>query len=223
MSYSRYAIYYLPPPGPLADFGAGWLGWDIAAARVAERPDLPGLDAVTASPARYGFHATLKPPFRLAEGETAGALGAAVAEFAARCAPAQAAGLRLSRLGRFLALLAEGDATDLSRVAAGCVRDLDRFRAPASAAERDARRGKGLSERQEILLARWGYPHVMEEFRFHMTLTGPMPRAEIATWQEELAARLPPLPVPFTLGEVALVGERRDGFFETIHRFALTG
>jgi hypothetical protein len=25
MSFRRHAIYYTPPPGPLADFGAAWL------------------------------------------------------------------------------------------------------------------------------------------------------------------------------------------------------
>src|SRR5438445_432365 len=32
----------------------------------------------------------------------------------------------------------------------------------------------GLSARQAELLARWGYPYVHDEFRFHMTLTGPI-------------------------------------------------
>ncbi|HDR28083.1 MAG TPA: phosphonate metabolism protein, partial [Rhodovulum sp.] len=26
--YKRYAIYFAPEPGPLAEFGAAWLGWD---------------------------------------------------------------------------------------------------------------------------------------------------------------------------------------------------
>ena len=31
-----------------------------------------------------------------------------------------------------------------------------------------------LSERQVELLDLWGYPYVLDEFRFHMTLTGPL-------------------------------------------------
>ena len=37
--------------------------------------------------------------------------------------------------------------------------------------ERERRRSPGLSARQEALLDRWGYPFVLDEFRFHMTLT----------------------------------------------------
>ena len=32
MSYSRFAIYDVPPKGALAGAGAAWLGWDVAAA-----------------------------------------------------------------------------------------------------------------------------------------------------------------------------------------------
>jgi len=34
----------------------------------------------------------------------------------------------------------------------------------------------GLTARQAKNLERWGYPFVFEEFRFHMTLTGPIVR-----------------------------------------------
>ncbi|HBS50755.1 MAG TPA: phosphonate metabolism protein [Rhodobacteraceae bacterium] len=223
MSYTRFAIYYMPPEGPLADFGASWLGWDAAHGRPGDQPDLPGLDDVTMTPRKYGFHATLKPPFRLAAGRDAAALDRAVAALAAECAPASASGLRLSRLGRFLALTPEGDAAGIDRVAAACVRGLDGFRAPASEAELARRRAARLSDRQEALLARWGYPYVMEEFRFHMTLTGRLPQAEIARWVALLEARLPALPAPFVLDQVALMGERADGRFELIQRYALSG
>ena len=75
-SYRRYAVYYTPPPGEFADFGASWLGWDAATGREVAQPDLDGLDlaAMTARARRYGFHATLKAPFRLAEGRDESAL-----------------------------------------------------------------------------------------------------------------------------------------------------
>src|SRR6056297_1726408 len=68
MTYSRFAIYYLPPAGPLAEFGARWLGWDVENGRALRQPDLPGLEGITKAPRKYGFHGTLKPPFRLAQG-----------------------------------------------------------------------------------------------------------------------------------------------------------
>lgn len=223
MSYTRFAIYYLPPDGALADFGAAWLGWDVGTGAPVDQPDVPGLDDVTMTPRKYGFHGTLKPPFRLAEGETPEALAAACADMAASCAPARAEGLALTPLGRFLALTPLGDTAGIARVAGTCVRALDGFRAPAPEAELARRRKAGLSARQEANLLAWGYPYVMEEFRFHLTLTGRLPKAELPTWMMEAAGLLPELPAPFALDAVALVGERADGRFESIQRYTLTG
>lgn len=222
MSYVRFALYYLPPEGALSSFGAQWLGWD--ARRGAGVPQFPeaGLAEVTAAPRRYGFHATLKPPFRLAPGETLEALGAAVEAMVAECAPARAEGLVLAPLGAFLALLPVGEAADLSRVAARCVTALDRFRAPPSAAELARRRAARLTPEQEAHLLRWGYPHVLDQFRFHMTLTGRLPKAERAQWQARAETRLPGLPRPFLLDHITLMGERPDGCFEAISHHALT-
>ena len=70
----RYAIYFAPPPAsPLARFGRQWLGRDAETGEAVATPAHAGvaperLAAWTASPRRYGFHATLKPPFRLADG-----------------------------------------------------------------------------------------------------------------------------------------------------------
>ena len=44
-------------------------------------------------------------------------------------------------------------------------------RAPPDEAELARRRQAKLSPRQEANLARWGYPYVFEEWRFHVTLT----------------------------------------------------
>ncbi len=223
MSFTRYAIYYLPPEGALADFGAAWLGWDVAAGRACAQLQIERLDDATVTPRKYGFHGTLKPPFRLAEGQTPGALQEAVAAMAGACGPAECEGLGLTRLGRFLALTPQGDTGGISRVAATCVADLDAFRAPPSEAELYRRRKAGLSAAQEALLVRWGYPYVMEEFRFHLTLTGSLPKGEIDAWMDTARAHLPDLPRPFEMRDVALVGERADGRFELIQRYALTG
>jgi putative phosphonate metabolism protein len=223
MSYTRFAIYYLPPEGALADFGAAWLGWDCVSARDSIPHDVPGLHDVTMTPRKYGFHGTLKPPFRLAEGTDVSALQDAVSQMAAACAPAQSDGLALTELGRFLALTPVGDTSGIARVAATCVEALDAFRAPPPEAELERRRKARLSERQEALLQRWGYPYVMDEFRFHLTLTGRLNVDDIAPWTETARAHLPPLPAPFVMDEVALVGEREDGRFELIQRYTLNG
>ncbi len=223
MSYSRFAIYYVPPEGPLEQFGAHWLGWDVVQGCEVPQPDLPDLHDVTMTPRKYGFHGTLKPPFRLAEGFTLDALKATASKLAAGLSPAICEGLSLTPLGRFLALTPKGDLGDLQRIAAACVRDLDPFRAPPSKAELERRRGARLSPRQDELLTEWGYPYVMDEFRFHMTLTGRLPKSDIEAWADILHSQLPVLPAPFVIDQIALCGERTDGRFELIHRYTLSG
>jgi len=218
MSYARFAIYYLPPDGALAAFGTAWLGWDVAAARTTVSPDVPGLDDVTMTPRKYGFHGTLKPPFRLAEGNDADGLHAAVSEMAAGCAPAQCDGLELTRLGRFLALTPLGDTSEIARVAATCVSALDRFRAPPSEAELNRRRKAGLSERQEALLQRWGYPYVMDAFRFHMTLTGHVEEHERDRVEMALRRHFGALPeAGLTIDRLTLFVEREPGAPFEVH------
>lgn len=224
--FTRYGIYYVPA-GELADFGARWLGWDLRSCERIEQGDLPGLGPrqaeVTERPRKYGFHATLKPPFALAEGRGEAELTEAFADLAARLAPVAIERLKPTRLGRFLALVPEGASDGLRALAGACVRELDPFRAAPGEAELLRRRTRGLTPQQEAHLARWGYPYVMEEFRFHITLTGPLGPQEAAAAEQALAEALPPLPEPFVLGAVSLVGERPDGMFQEIRRHALGG
>ena len=176
--FKRYAIYYAPPcRSALARFGAAWLGWDAAAGKVVPHPDMPGLSPsaisiLTATPRRYGFHGTLKPPFRLAPDRTVTELEDALARFAAAHPPVVTAGLRLARLGRFLALVPKGDTVRLDALTADCVEEFESFRAPLSKAEIARRESAGLTDRQRAYLHKFGYPYVREEFRFHLTLTG---------------------------------------------------
>ncbi len=207
----------------MAAFGAAWLGWDVARGIEVSQPDVPGLRAVTRAPHKYGFHGTLKPPFRLQEGRTVADLQKATSDLAASLAPASCDGLALTPLGRFLALTPQGDTTAVQRVAAACVRDLDALRAPADAAELARRRKARLTARQDALLVQWGYPYVMEEFRFHLTLTGRLPRVDVPAWIETAQRLLPDLPSPFTIDGIALCGERDDGRFEVLHRYTLAG
>ncbi|MEM6304791.1 MAG: DUF1045 domain-containing protein [Pseudomonadota bacterium] len=223
MSYARFAIYYVPPDGSLAEFGAKWLGWDVVTGREVPQFDLPDLHDITMTPRKYGFHGTLKPPFRLKEGQTLEALEAAVSDLAGTLSPADCDRLKLTQLGRFLALTPFGPLDGLQRIAEACVRDLDAFRAPAGEAELARRRKAGLSPRQETLLAQWGYPYVFEEFRFHLTLSGRLPAERLRGWTDTLQVHLPELPTPFVIDQIALCGERQDGRFELIHRYTFTG
>ena len=228
MEFIRYAIYATPDPGPLADFGAAWLGWDCAAGCAVDHPHVPGLPAplaeITETPRKYGLHATMKPPFGLAEGQSEAALHAAFDGFCRTTAPVVLDALDLARLGRFLALVPLGDETALNRLAAKTLHAFEPFRAPPTEADLTRRRDAGLSPEHDALLVKWGYPYVMAAFRFHITLTGKLPRAQAIDTQTILAPLIEPLvPRPFPISSLALMGEDRLGRFHLIHRRALSG
>ncbi|PWG17100.1 DUF1045 domain-containing protein [Salibaculum griseiflavum] len=220
--FTRFAIYYLPPEGgDLARFGAHWLGWDVDAACTIQQD--PDLSALTETPRKYGFHATIKPPFRLKKGIDPTALADATRRFCAATPPIALAGLSVRCIGGFVALLPDGPTNQIDALAASCVETLDRFRARPAEAELAKRRAVGLTPEQDRNLHRWGYPHVMDEFRFHMTLSSrlvPTDRNHLTRIAKE---RLPALPQPFQIDELTLVGERKDGRFQTLHRYALSG
>lgn len=192
----RAALYYAPPTGhPLARSAALWLGRDAWSAvdlarEACEGFDPRALDAFTAEPRRYGFHATLKPPFRLAAGRSLDGLRSSLASFGRARAPVCIPQLTLARLGSFFALTsAGGDPADLRALAADVVRGFDAFRAPATEVEFARRKPERLTPSQRENLATWGYPYVFGEFRFHLTLTGPVPEAECPAMDALLRAR----------------------------------
>jgi putative phosphonate metabolism protein len=223
--YRRFAVYYTPPPGVLATFGAGWLGWDVAAGcRSPRELDVEGAEDITATPRRYGFHATLKPPFRLAEGRTVAQLLVALNTLAGQTPAVRGARLHMERLGPFLALVPASDHAPFSALCDAMVRELDAFRMPPSAAEVTRRRAAGLSPAQDAHLLRWGYPYVLDEFRFHMTLTGRLDPDTAARVEAALAPVLAKVvPDPFDITDVTLAGEDEDGYFHELHRYTLAG
>lgn len=223
--FKRYAIYLTLPDGPLAQFGAAWLGWDLAQGRSVTHPSI-GLEVepLTRRPRKYGLHGTIKPPFALARGTTAQGLADATAALCTTTAPITLQGLRLARLGGFLALVPEGDTDALAQLAGTVVKGLDQFRAPPTTAELARRRTAGLTEAQERNLTDWGYPYVLDCFRFHITLTGPLPPETCAGVEATLAAHIGPLlPQPFTVDRLTLCGEDAQGQFHALHNYGLTG
>ncbi len=191
----RAAIYFSPPADhPLSLRAAAWLGRDPWSGThpdhgPAGRNETPDTGALTAEPRRYGFHATLKPPFRLAEGRETEGLRRELAEFCRDRPPALIPALRLERLGAFFALTPGEVLPALSALAAGVVRDFEGFRAPPSREEIARRNTERLTPRQRENLAAWGYPYVFDEFRFHMTLTGPVPEERRESIEAVLRAR----------------------------------
>jgi hypothetical protein len=169
---ARYALYFTPAPGtPLADLGAAVLEGDAPAGF--SRDDW---HAITAEPRRYGFHATLKAPFAPAAGATEDDLREALRAFAAGQKALEPLRLERASLGRFTALIPAHSGEELDAFAGRVVEEFDCWRAPLSEADRARRMQAPLSGRERRHLERWGYPYVFEDFRFHMTLAGPIPQ-----------------------------------------------
>jgi hypothetical protein len=179
----RYAIYAVPGAG--SDDTAEALALKATVAAWYARADLHDL-AVNAR--RYGFHATLAAPFHLAAAHTEAELLLAATAFAAERATVTIPGLRPTAMGSFRALVPSGDQKALNALGESVVRKFDGFRAPLTEADVRRRRASHLTARQRELFDRWGYPYVLDEFRFHLTLTDELP-AERAAAVDAAAAQ----------------------------------
>ncbi|WP_046866431.1 DUF1045 domain-containing protein [Microvirga massiliensis] len=223
----RYALYFTPPPGhPLSEFGSALLGYDCNTGELRPQPALPGIDTeeqhrFTEDPRRYGFHATLKAPFRLPEGSSEVALRRDLTAFASQTPPVELGALVPVLLGRFVALVPAVPSTALALFAAECVAAFEAHRAPLTEAERARRDPDAMPRRQAALLDRWGYPYVFEEFRFHMTLTGALREERRALWLERLAQLCDGLPLVMIDAISLLRQDGPDRRFRVIERAAL--
>lgn len=189
----RYALYYAPAAdSALWRFGSATLGYDaVTGADIdfAVPPGCEGLDwpEVTAEPRRYGFHATLKAPFELANGRNEGALRAFARNYVAGRPPVRLAGLSVNALGRFIALTPSEPSEELQRFAFDIVQAFEPFRAPLSEADLARRLQSPLTPAHRAYLEAYGYPYVGDAFRFHMTLTGSLPDGEVTPVKAALA------------------------------------
>lgn len=219
MMGTRYAVYFAPDKySPWREFGARWLGRDEYDNGVLPQPALEGMSPqvfaqVTQEPRRYGFHATLKAPLRLAAGCDETGLMRRLNALAATLKPVALGPLRVTVLGDFVALVPDGQPVGLQELAAACVRELDDLRAPLGEADRARRRVDLLDARGVELLDLYGYPHVMERFRFHMTLTGPVDAATAQSVIDAVAPQVARLnaSAPLLLDRLCLFVERAPG------------
>lgn len=204
----------------LRELAESWLGRSVAGTPVAEASprgwSRAAVDEITVDARRYGFHATLKAPFRLAEGRTLDELEAAVAAFAAQRPIVHVPQLALTRLGRFFALMPGAPAESLYALAAEIVKTFDGFRAAPSAADLARRNPEGMTPRQRELFEAWGYPYVLDEFRFHLTLTDRIPperqpevEAVLTEWFEPWFSAVPDHTLP--IDALALFTETEPG------------
>jgi len=119
----------------------------------------------------------------------------------------------------------KGQRLALDALATACTRDLDRYSAAPDRAELDQRRAPSLTPRQEANLTRWGYPYVLDEFRFHLTLSGPLrTREEEALIATVTALAAPHLAPVLHLDDICLYGDPGAGAsFRLLRRYPLSG
>ncbi len=202
----RVAVYYAPAlEDPLWAASCAWLGRDPERSVVCGQPPVEGIYAATSSPRRYGPHATLKPPMQLR-----GCYDDFVADVARLAASLEV--LLLPPLAavywhHFLALCPVEPSAQLNFLAARCVTELDHHRLPEDAAAQ-SKRAIGRSPRQLENLALWGYPLVLDDWQFHITLSNAGAAALLAPATEFFA---PALAQPRLFNSLAIFCEDEPG------------
>ena len=214
LSAARYAIYYAPSRDSLLwQLGVRWLGRDPETGAEQVAPAMAGyraseVAAYTQSARRYGWHATIKAPFRLRPQCSGQDLAQALAAFCATRDAIPLPALEVGTMGAFIALRPLVPYAELNSLAAACVETFENYRQPPSEQEQARRRAAGLSERQQWLLERYGYPYVLDEFRFHLTLTDALPMQTQTRLLPALATHFAPaLEQPCMLDQFALFVE----------------
>ena len=227
---ARYALYYAPGPrqrlvalrlglaGPLRGDRDTRLRSRTSTASI-RRCCTP----LTAAPRRYGFHATLKPPFALARGASLAALAQALDRFCARQTALRLPPLEVAELDGFLALVPRpGTRASMRSPPPACAAwtAFARRRLPRNS---QRRRAAGLSPREDSLLQRWGYPYVMDRFRFHFSLTGSLrdaPPHVVAALRDAAAAAVAALAdEPLVLDSICIFEEPAAGAdLRIVHR-----
>lgn len=214
----RYALYFTPPPShPLTAAASRWLGRDAFSGGMQPLPHVSGVTALqgerlVGEPRRYGFHGTLVAPFRLSAAATPDQPGRLAETFCADLRPFELPKLEIVRIGRFFALCPERRDSRIDTLAASAVDHFNPLRAPLDEAEIARRKPDALTARQQAYLLRYGYPYVKEEFRFHMTLTGPVDAGEEAPVQAALQAWFEPvLAEPISIESLCIFNEPETG------------
>ena len=226
MSSARFALYWAPDlSDPLHAAGSAWLGRDAETGATLRQPQVPGVDLfeITRDPRRYGLHATLKAPFRLATGYDA--LADATAALAARIAPFDLPPLAVTDLDGFLALTERAPCPPLQALCDQAVADLEPHRAPLTEAEIARRRPDRMTPEQRGNLDRWGYPHVFGAFFFHVTLTRRLTAEESALVRPAAEAAVGGAARhPRRVTSICLFSQPEPGVpFRIAERFALAG
>lgn len=220
----RYAICFTPPIGnPLSAAAASWLGRSVYSGEPVEPPAIAGLSVAdiafhTAVPRRFGFHAMVMPPFRLVEGVDETQLLKALLHFASAETPLEIERMEVARVSQCLGLVPQAPSHAMHLLAARVVQAFDHFRAPLSEDEIERADPDRLTAPQFTNLHRWGDPFVMDEYRFHMKLTGPLDAALERRLEAPLRELFAPyLTAPLVIGSLALFIEQETDAPMRVH------
>jgi len=215
----RVAVYFTPQScPPLMQAASQWL--ETSGPKVADISAVE-MESLLQAPNHYGFHATIKPPFRLKTGHTLNDVEKELAAFAKELLPFFLPPLEIARIDNFFCLRPVSDSEAVHNLAAEVVQRFDHFRRPADDKELEHRRAAGLTKRQDHLLLIWGYPYVLDEFRFHLTLTGKIDNDRyVEPLIQELSARFDPvLQEPVSFDGVSLFVQHGTSSFSEHKRF----
>ncbi|MGI9521388.1 MAG: DUF1045 domain-containing protein [Hyphomicrobiaceae bacterium] len=227
---TRYGVYFLPAAdSALWRFGCASIGYDsiVGASTPFHEHDFFRSDSIrvwTSDPRRYGFHATLKPPFELLAGHSPERLDAIAAAFADGQCAFTVDRLVVQPISGFLALVPTSQKTELTTLANACVRTFEHIRGPLKASDRERRLKAPLSDRQLAYLDRWGYPYVFDEFRFHMTLTGRLPDDVVRTATSAFSELYKAADHPVKIDSICICEQpNREGQFRLRRRYPFRG
>ena len=198
----RCAVYFVPEiHSAWWQAGSAWLGRCAATGQAVAQPSLAGISpqaqwALTAEPRRYGWHATLKAPFKIKPGENLKSVMSALQDLAQSLTAFDLPALQVSTHGGFMALRPEGDVSQINSAAAACVKELHGLAQPLGESDLARRRSAPLTPEQDRLMLAWGYPYVLDEFEFHLSLTHKLDGMSDdmrTAWQEAAQAHFAPL------------------------------
>ena len=227
-NFSRYAVYFSPPEADyLSKFLAGWFGWNAHNGQNVPYHILENLNYdlsdITKEQYRYGFHGTLKPPFSLVDTKNLNDLKLALVELSKSIKKFEIPSISLKVLNGFVAIVSTTENRPIMALAKKCVEELDLFREVESVERIQRRRSRTFSKSEEYNLKRWGYPYVMDNFQFHLTMSGRLKPEVLKNVIEVLNSELQGvLNKPLPIGEICLFGENAsNGNFQIIQKFSL--
>ena len=234
--YSRYAIYYAPPKeSNLEEFGRYWFGWDPLNAKLINNKrrinylngfgikNLKNIDKNVLIAKKYGFHGTLIPPFRLNKNYSTNLLFKKTEDIAKKFKKFKFYKFKLKKINNFYAFVQNKKNNNINKLSNRLVRELFKFRSPLTKKEIDRRNPSKLSKLQLNILYKWGYPYLMSEFNFHMTLasevTGNKLYLELKKIERNKEIILNEIN---NFDKIYIFGENQKGMFENLENFSLS-